>query len=114
MGGHFRAWVVSFVHEPSFSCVGDRFHATVFMRGSRFRAWAVISMRGRSFPCVGGRLGAWVVVGVGGVIVAHGVIVLWFSWNDSGRVGGAYHVEEQRRTMNVHSSFIIRLPRHRQ
>ena len=58
----------------------------------------------RSFPCVGGRLDAEVVVGVGGVVVAHGVTVLWFSWSDSGRVGGAYCVEEQRRTTNFHST----------
>ena len=49
-----------------------------------------------SFPCVGGRLDAEVVVGVGGVIVAHGVIALWFSWKNSGRVGGACCVEEQQ------------------
>ena len=36
---------------------------------------------------MGGRLGAWVVVAIGGVIVvAHGAVVLWFSWDDSGMV----------------------------
>ena len=40
------------------------------------------------------QLDAEVVVGIGGVVVACGVIVLWFSWNHSARVGGAYHVEE--------------------
>ena len=29
-------------------------------------------------------------------------------------LGGAYCVEEQRRTMNFHSSFVVRLPRHGQ
>ena len=44
---------------------------------------------------MGGWLDVWVVVGIGGVVVARGVVVLWFSWDDSGRVGGAYCVEEQ-------------------
>ena len=101
---------------PLFWCVGDRFGAwaTVLVRGrpfwcvgDRLRPW-------RLFPCVGGRLDAEVVVGVGGVVVARGVVDLWFSWNHSGRVGGAYHVEEQRRTTNFHSSFVVRLPRHGQ
>ena len=64
-------------------------------------------MRGQSFPCVGGQLDAWVVVGIGGVVVVHGVVVLWFSWDDTGRVGGAYCVEEQRQTTNFHSSFVV-------
>ena len=127
MGSRFPAWAVVFLRGPSFSCVGDRFHAWafVFMRGrpvlcvgDRLRAWATVFMRGRpflcmgdrlhawrSFPCVGGWLDAEVVVGIGGVIVVRGVVVLWFSWNHSGRVGGACHVEEQRRTTNFHSSF---------
>ena len=33
---------------------------------------------------MGGQLDAWVVVDVGGVIVACGVIVLWFNWDDTG------------------------------
>ena len=56
--------------------------------GDRLRAWW-------SFPCVGSQLDAWVVVAIGGVVLVHGVVVLWFSWDDSGKVGGAYHVEEQ-------------------
>ena len=125
----FRTWAVVFVHGRLVSCMSLRFRAwaTVFMRGPSFscvgdwfRAWVTTLVRGnclcvrRSFSFVGGWLGAWVVVGVGGVVVACGVVVLWFSWNDSGRVGGAYHVEEQRRTTNGHSSFVVRLPHHRQ
>ena len=91
MGSRSRAWAFVFVRGQPFSCVGNRFHvwATVFMCGQlsscvgdRVRAWQL-------FPCVGGRLDVWMVVGVGGVVVAHGIVVLWFSWDDSGRVGGA-------------------------
>ena len=140
VGLRFRAWATVFVwavvlvHGPLFSCVGDRFHAwatvfvwgrpsscggnrlhawaTVFVHGARFHAWALVSVRGRSFPCVGSRLDAWVVVGIGGVVVSRGVVVLWFSWDNSGRVGSAYRVEEQRQTTNFHLSFVVRLPRH--
>ena len=136
MGGCFCVWAFVFVHGRPFSCVGLRFYAwaTGFVRGRPFwcvgdcfGAWATVLVHGRlfwcmgdhlhawqSFPCVGGQLDVEVVVGVGGVIVARGVVVLWFSWNHSGRMGGAYHVEEQRRTTNFHSSFIVQLPRHRQ
>ena len=68
MGVHFHAWVTSFMCGQPFWCMGDH-----------LCAW-------RSFPCMGGQLDVEVVVGVGGV---------WFSWNNSGRVGGAYCVEEQ-------------------
>ena len=116
VGLRFHAWVTGFVRGRPFWCVGNHFGvwATVLVRGRLSSSVAVVSVRGRSFPCVGGRLDAEVVVGVGGVIVGRGVVVLWFSWNHSGRVGGAYHVEEQRRTTNFHSSFVVRLPRHGQ
>ena len=104
------------MHRQPFSCVDDclRVWVTVFMHGRLSSCMAVISMHRQSFLCMGGRLDAWVVVGVGGVIVARGVVVLWFSWEDSGRVGGAYRVEEQRRTMNFHLSLVFRLPHHGQ
>ena len=88
----FRKWAVGFVHGQSvscmafvflrghpFSCMGDRFRAwaTVFMCGQPSSCVVVVSVHGRLFPCVGGQLDVWVVVGVGGVIVVHGVVVLW-------------------------------------
>ena len=116
VGDRFGAWAIVFMHGRPVSCVGDCFGAwaTILVRGQPCSCVTVVSVRGRSFPCMGGRLDAEVVVGVGGVVVARGVVVLWFSWNHSGRVGGAYHVEEQRRTTNFHSLFVVRLPRHRQ
>ena len=127
-GDRFRAWATVFMRgRPSscgrsFSCVGLRFRAwaTIFVRvGDRLRAW-------RSFPCVGTRFRAWAVGLMRGWLLALvgslfrvgslscGVVVLWFSWDNSGRVGGAYRVEEQRQTTNFHSSFVVRLPRHGQ
>ena len=41
-------------------------------------------MCGQLFLCVGSQLHVWVVVGVGGVVVAWEVVVLWFSWDDGG------------------------------
>ena len=122
MAGHSCAWAFVFMCGRPFLCVGDRLcaWATVFVHGGHFCAWwsflcmsgcfcawVVVSVRGWSFPCMGGQLDAWVVVGVGGVVVACGVVVLWFSWDHSGRVGGAYRVEEQRRTMNIHCELCL-------
>ena len=108
MGGRLGAWALVFVHGGSFSYVGGGFcaWATVFVRSGRFRAW-------RSSPCVGGWLQAWEVVGVGGIVVARGVV----SCDSAGTVVWnkcAYHIPEQRRTMNFDSLFIVRLPRHPQ
>ena len=51
-------------------------------------------MCGRLFPCVGGQFHAWEVVGVGGIIVACGVVSCdsagTMVWNK-----GAYHIPEQ-------------------
>ena len=51
-------------------------------------------MCGQLFPCVGGQLHAWEVVGVGGIIVARGVVSCdsagTMVWNK-----GAYHIPEQ-------------------
>ena len=79
-------------------------------------------MYGRSFSCMGGSSHVWAFVFVRGRplvgsllcvgSLSCGVVVLWFSWDDSGRVGGAYCVEEQRRMTNFHSSFVVWLPHH--
>ena len=60
------------VYGQSFSCVGL---PTVFVCGQPSSCVAVVSVRKRSFLCMGSWLDAWVVVGVGGVIVARGVVV---------------------------------------
>ena len=65
-------------------------------------------MRGWSFPCVGGRLQAWEVIGVGGIVVARGVV----SCDSAGTVvwnKRAYRIPEQQRTMNFD---VVRLPHH--
>ena len=92
----FQTWAVSFMHGQLFLCMGScsRVWAFVFMRGRPFscvgdhlRVWATVFMRGRPSSCVAvvsvhKRFRAWavglmhgVVVGVGGVVVVHGVIV---------------------------------------
>ena len=62
--------------------------------GNRFHVYVTVFMRERLFPCVGGQLHAWEVVGVGGIIVARGVVSC-----DSARMmvwsKGAYHIPEQ-------------------
>ena len=59
---------------------------------------------------MGGRLQAWEVVGVGGIVVARGVMSCdsagTMVWNKR-----AYLIPEQRRTTNQNSSFVVRLPR---
>ena len=62
---------------------------------------------------MGGWLQAWEVVGGGGIVVARGVM----SCDSAGTVvwnKGAYRIPEQRRMTNFDSSFVVRLPRHRQ
>ena len=74
-------WAIGFVHGQSFLCVGDHFcvWVTVFVQRWLFPCVVVIL-------CMGSWLDVWVIVGIGGVVVAHGVVVLWFNWDDSGMV----------------------------
>ena len=113
----------TFSTSTPFSCMGNhlRVWATVFMRGRPSSCVVVVSVHGRSFPCVGGQLElmrGWLLALVGSLLrmglLSCRVVVLWFSWDDSGRVGGAYYVEEQQWMTNFHSSFVIQLPRHGQ
>ena len=77
-GGRFRAWAVVIVHGRLFWCVGDHVGAwvTIFICGQPFCCVGDRLCAWWSFPCVGGQLEVEVVVGVGGVVVAHGVVVL--------------------------------------
>ena len=56
MGAHFCMCVVVFMYRQPFWCVGS------------------CSKHGWSFACVSSWLHAWVVVGVSGIVVAHGVM----------------------------------------
>ena len=70
-------------HSSPKLMTNDECHAS-FM-GGRSHAWAFVFMCGRllvgSLLCMGS--------------LSCGVVVLWFSWDNSRSVGGAYRVEEQ-------------------
>ena len=81
--GCFCAWTVVSVHRQSFLNVGNCscLWALVFICGQLFLYMGGHCECGQLFLNVGDWLHMWVVLGIGGVIVACGVLVLCLSWD---------------------------------